>query len=196
MLAYLFWHRPYATTTATQYEDALTRFQQRLGQQQPPGFGGSTSFRVASLPWLNGRPGYEDWCLLDGSWALDPLNAFAVAGPVMSAHDAAATQMEEGHGGLYSLVWGEPALPERSTAVWLTRPRGIQWHPVLDALRQQLPEATLWRRQMVLGPGKEFALIVPAGRKVAAPSGWSAMSIDRVRVERPATSLSRAPTAQ
>jgi hypothetical protein len=27
------------------------------------------------------------WCLLDGSWALDPLNAFAVAGPVMNAHD-------------------------------------------------------------------------------------------------------------
>jgi hypothetical protein len=27
------------------------------------------------------------WCLLHGSWALDPLNAFAVAGPVMNAHD-------------------------------------------------------------------------------------------------------------
>src|SRR3974390_1475792 len=185
MLAYLFWHRPYATITATQYEDALTHFQQRLRHQQPPGFSGSASFRIASIPWLNGRPGYEDWCLLEGSGALDPLNAFAVAGPVMSAHDAAATQMEEGHGGLYSLVWGEPALPERSTAVWLTRPRRIQWRPVVDTLRQQLPEATLWRRQMVLGPGKEFVLIVPAGRKVAAPSDWSAMPIDRVRLEAP-----------
>jgi hypothetical protein len=46
---------------------ALLRFQQRLGQQQPPGFGGSASFRVAALPWLANRPGYEDWCLLDGS---------------------------------------------------------------------------------------------------------------------------------
>jgi hypothetical protein len=62
------------------------------------------------LPWLGNRAGYEDWCLLDGSWALDPLNAFAVAGPMMSAHDAAAAQMEEGHGGLYALVRGEPAL--------------------------------------------------------------------------------------
>jgi hypothetical protein len=43
------------------------------------------------LSWLDNRPGYEDWCLLDGSWALDPLNAFA---------DSAAAQMEEGHGGL------------------------------------------------------------------------------------------------
>ena len=56
---------------------------------------GSASFRVAALPWLGNRPGYEDWCLLDGSWALDPLNAFAVAGPVMSAHVATAGTSED-----------------------------------------------------------------------------------------------------
>jgi len=81
------------------------------------------------------------------------------------------------------LVWGEPALPERSTAVWLTRPRGIEWRPVLEALRQQLPQTTLWRRQMVLGPGREFALIVPPDLNVAAPAGWSALAIERVRVD-------------
>jgi hypothetical protein len=183
MLAYLFWHRPYATTTVKQYEEALLRFQQHLGQQRPPGFSGSASFRVAALPWLDNRPGYEDWCLLDGSWALDPLNAFAVADPVASAHDAAAAQMEDGLGGLYALAWGEPVLPERSTAVWLTRPRGIQWRPVLETLRQQFPQTTLWRRQMVLGPGKEFALIVPHALNVAAPAGWSALAIERVRVD-------------
>jgi hypothetical protein len=183
MLAYLFWHRPHSTTTEKQYEEALLRFQQHLGQQDPPGLRGSASFRVADLPWLGNRSGYEDWCLLDGSWALDPLNSFAVAGPVVSAHDAAATQMEEGYGGLYALVWGEPALPERSTTVWLTRPRGIQWRPVLDTVRQQFPQTTLWRRQMVLGPGKEFALIAPLGVDVAAPSGWSALPTERVCVD-------------
>jgi hypothetical protein len=81
------------------------------------------------------------------------------------------------------LVWGEPVLPERSTAVWLTRPRGMQWRTTLDA--PQLPETTLWRRQMVLGPGKEFALIVPPGLRVAAPAGWSALAIERVRVDAP-----------
>ena len=86
MIAYLFWHCAYPTSTVEQYEEALMRFQQRLGQQQPPGFGGSASFRVAALPWLGNRPGYEDWCLLDGSWALDPLNAFALAGPVTEIH--------------------------------------------------------------------------------------------------------------
>jgi len=55
-----------------------------------------------------------------------------------------------------------------ATAVWLTRPRGIQWRPVLDTVRQQFPQTTLWRRQMVLGSGKEFALIAPLGVDVAA----------------------------
>jgi hypothetical protein len=182
MLAYVFWHRPNASADAARYEEALSQFQRRLGDQQPPGFRGAASFRVASLPWLSDCSGYEDWCLLDGSWALDPLNAIAVSGPVTNAHDAAAIQMEEGHGGLYSLVWGEPSLPERSTVVWLTRPRNIQWRPVLDALRAQAPQATCWRRQMVLGPGREFALVVPSDRKVAAPAGWTELRIDRVRI--------------
>ena len=38
---------------------------------------------------------------------------------------------------------------------------------------------------MVLGPGKEFALIVPLGVDVAAPSGWSALAIERVRIHAP-----------
>ncbi len=92
MLAYIFWHRPYSATIVNQSEEALLRFQQHLRQQDPPGFRGSASFRVAALPWLGNRAGYEDWCLLEGSWALDPLNSFAVAGPVTSAHDAAAAQ--------------------------------------------------------------------------------------------------------
>ena len=40
------------------------RFQQRLGQQQPPSFGGSASFRVAALPWLCNRPGLRGLVLI------------------------------------------------------------------------------------------------------------------------------------
>jgi hypothetical protein len=36
---------------------------------------------------------------------------------------------------------------------------------------------------MVLGPGKEFALIVAPGINVEAPPGWSALAIERVRVD-------------
>jgi hypothetical protein len=184
MLAYLFWHRPYDTVNAREYEDALLRFQEQLSKQSPPGFCGSASFHVAGLPWLgSGGRGFEDWCLVEGSWALDPLNAMAVAGPAVSAHDSAAAQMEEGHGGLYTLVWGEPILPDRSTILWLTRPRGIQWRPVLDALRPRHAEAALWRRLMVLGPGAEFAY-VSAVPSIAAPPGWTMLSVERVRVQK------------
>jgi len=84
-----------------------------------------------------------------------------------------------------SLHWSgaNPFCGSGSTAVWLTRPRGIEWRPVLEALRQQRPQTTLWRRQNVLGPGKEFALIVPPGLNVAAPAGWSSLAIERVRVD-------------
>ncbi len=114
---------------------------------------------------------------------MDPLNSIAVSGPMMTAHDAAAAQMEEGHGGLYSLVWGEPELPQRSRLVWLTRPRGIRWQPVLDALRRSVPEATCWRRQMVLGPGKEFALVVSEDQTITAPPGWAVLPVERNRLE-------------
>jgi hypothetical protein len=36
---------------------------------------------------------------------------------------------------------------------------------------------------MALGPGKEFALIVPPRLNLAAPAGWSALAIERVRVD-------------
>ena len=34
MIAYLFWHCAYPTTTAQQYEEVLMRFQQRIFQQR------------------------------------------------------------------------------------------------------------------------------------------------------------------
>jgi hypothetical protein len=182
MHAYLFWHRPSATAEAKRYEEALLSFQQRLAERPPPGFRAAGSYRISAVPWLDDRPGYEDWCYVDGSWALDPLNGFAVAGAAKAPHDAAAAQMEIGHGGLYSLAWGTPELTQRPTVTWLTRPRGIDWQAALEPVRAQFPDATCWRRQMVLGPGHEFAVVVPSGRQVVAPSGWTALHVSAVRV--------------
>ena len=182
MLSYIFWHRPKGESIQSGYEEVLLAFQRHLKQQALAGLIETGSFRVSSLPWLKGERVYEDWCVVEGSWVLDTLNALAVEKHVVGAHDAAATQMDEGYGGLYSLVWGEAPLPGRSTAVWLTRPRGIQWRPILSAMRDEFPQATLWRRHMVLGPGKEFALIVPPGQKVTAPPGWTALYVDREQV--------------
>jgi hypothetical protein len=40
---------------------------------------------------------------------------------------------------------------------------------------------------MVLGPGKEFAFVVPPGINVAVPPGWSAPAIEQVRVDAPSS---------
>jgi hypothetical protein len=140
MLAYIFWHRPQPHVDTTLYEDALMRFQATLARNPPPGFIAAGSFRIEAVPWLGDRPGYEDWCLVDGSWALDPLNGFAVTGHAQAPHDKAAGLMEQGQGGLYAHVGGAHvgggSLPAgRSVVHWLTRPRGIPWQPPLEALR-------------------------------------------------------------
>ncbi len=102
-----------------------------------------------------------------------------------TSHDNVASQMEQGAGGLYGMAWGEPALPADSTVTWLTRPRGIQWQPVLEAVRRRVTNAAVWRRQMVLGPASEFA-VVTGGEDVPIPDGWQGRSVKRVRLSRTA----------
>jgi hypothetical protein len=184
MLAYVFWHRPFPHVDSTQYEEAIVRFQSELSRQPPPGFISAASFQIEPVPWLGGQPGYEDWCLLQGSWAMDALNAFAVAGQMQASHDPLAAQMGEGHGGLYTHVWGETPPSPQSTIHWLTRPRGIQWRSVLDGLRGDWPPANVWRRQMVLGPGPEFAVEIQGHSDLAVPPGWQARRVSRVRLPR------------
>lgn len=181
MLAYIFWHRPLPDADRNRYEDAILRFQAALAKEPPPGFIAATSFRIEAVPWLGDAPGYEDWCLLDGSWAMDPLNAFAITGGRQAAHDGAAALMGEGAGGLYAHAGGEPVTAAESTVVWLTRPRGVQWRPATEAIRARAPAANVWRRQMVLGPAAEFAVEVPGAAPIDVPAGWQARPVKRVR---------------
>jgi hypothetical protein len=172
MLAYVFWHRPYAHVDHKAYEDALLRFQSDLAVQPPPGLIAATSFRIEPVPWLSNAAGYEDWYLLEGSWAMDPLNSFAVTGRPQSAHDGVAAQADEGHGGLYAHAGGELAWATQSTLYWLERPRGIQWQAALAPARTKYPQAVIWRRQMLLAPAAEFAVEVPGDVEVETPSDW------------------------
>ncbi|MGH7249053.1 MAG: hypothetical protein ACREH9_13200, partial [Pseudomonadota bacterium] len=102
MLAYVFWHRPFAHVDRKAYQDAMLRFVRDVAAEPPPGFIAAASFAIEPVPWLSHQSGYEDWYLLEGSWALDPLNGFAVSGRTRTSHDAVAAQMEEGHGGIYA----------------------------------------------------------------------------------------------
>lgn len=79
--------------------------------------------------------------------------------------------MEIGYGGLYTLVGGTPNLASRHEVIWLTRPRGIPWRSVLEPLRTQFPDAVFWRRQMVLGPAPEFAVVLPPEQSFGVPDG-------------------------
>jgi hypothetical protein len=182
MLAYVFWHRPGPQVERSGYEDAGRRFQEALSRHPSPGLVSVSSWRIEGVPWLGNQPGYEDWCLLQGSWAMDPLNAYAVAGDTQPSHDKVAAQMGTGAGGLYAHVWGDACTSPESTIVWLTRPRGIQWEPPLAAVRASVPNATFWRRQMVLGPAMEFAVEFPGSATIPVPPGWEARTVRRTRL--------------
>jgi hypothetical protein len=184
MLAYVFWHRPFSQADRNTYEASVVGFQSELAKRPPPGFIGAASFAIGPVPWLSDQPGYEDWYLLEASWAMDPLNAFAVAGAVQPAHDSAAAQMDEGHGGIYAHVAGEAITAAESTVCWLTRPRGVEWRPALEAVRARYPQANIWRRQMVLGPAGEFAVEVQGDIGIEPPPHWTARRSKRARLPR------------
>jgi hypothetical protein len=185
VIAYVFWHRPLPQVERARYEAAIVRFQDELARHPPPGFIGAHSFAIEAVPWLSNQPGYEDWYLIEASWAMDPLNAFAVAGPVAGPHDSAAAQMDEGHGGIYAHAAGGSITAARSSAYWLTRPRGIQWRPALEAVRIRVPQANVWRRQMVLGSAGEFVVEVPNDTEIEVPPHWTARRIKRTRLSAP-----------
>jgi hypothetical protein len=185
MLAYVFWHRPFPQVEQKAYERSLVRFQTELMREPPPGLIGASSFAIGAVPWLGGRDGYEDWCLLEGSWAMDPLNAFAVTGPRQPSHDHVAAQADASCGGLYAHAGGDILQAPQSTIYWLTRPRGIAWQTSIAPVRAKCREAVIWRRQMVLAPAPEFGVEVPGDTAIEVPSGWvEVCRVKRMRLPR------------
>jgi len=197
MLAYVFWHRPRAGADIAAYESAQVAFHRSLAGNPPVGMRSSSCFRVARVPWLqvaDGQPAsgaadYEDWYLLDDFTALGVLNEAAVGRGHRTSHDRAARAAGEGAGGVYCLVEGEPRTSWEqgapAPATWVSRPPGSGRFAIGELLGDGMDphEASLWRRQLVLGPAPEFCLQapeVPAG--VAAgrlPPGWGAVTLAR-----------------
>ncbi|HUR93540.1 MAG TPA: hypothetical protein VMY76_03080 [Gemmatimonadales bacterium] len=183
MLAYVFWHWPRAGVPAASYEALQRRFHAALGDAPPPGFLGSRSAAILGAPWAAaGARAYEDWYMVDGSAALDPLNAAAVTASRQAAHDAAAAAAENGTAGLYLLRRGTPR-DSPDNAVWFAKPSGMSYREMYELL-EPLVEATgaaLWGRQMVLGPTPEFCLHISrpvhlpvplAGTTIACQPVW------------------------
>jgi len=191
MTAYLFWHRPYEDVAQEAYEQALIAFHRDFAGRACDGFQGSATYRITETPWLGKKPGYEDWTFVESSAALDPLNKAAVAPAMWDVHAAIAGKTQLGHGGLYQQVLlGEtdPATLIRTAltrTAWLERPRGIRYEVPLEAIAYQARELTggpvsVWRKQLVLGPAPEFALLGNASLTLDLPEGWRASYVDRV----------------
>jgi hypothetical protein len=188
VLAYLFWHRPLESIGVDVYERAQIAFHRSLARNRPVGMCGSASFRVPSIPWLSGEPGYEDWYLLEDYTALGVLNEAAVGHGHRTPHDEAARRFGGGAGGLYGLVEGERSdvlAASGTLAVWVARPPGSERRPLGELLGDGMDprQASLWRRQLVFGPAPEFCLLAgetPAGVAPARlPEGWSAATLER-----------------
>jgi hypothetical protein len=180
MLAYVFWHWPRTDHLAGEYERGQRAFHRALAQSAPRGFLSSLTFRVeGQAAWLGGSPAYADWYLVENSAALDSLNVAAVSGVCAAPHADVAQAMAAGVGSLLTLHRDSPS-PQLSSVrhmAWLTKPRDMPYanfYAMVSAL-PRASEATLWRRQMVLGPTPEFGLL--SAHPAEAPNALQPLSL-------------------
>jgi hypothetical protein len=181
MSAYVFWHRPLPGINQEAYEGALTGFHRELAKRSCDGFQGSAAYRLSATPWLDGMAGYEDWAFVASSASLDPLNKIAVAPDMWDVHAGIASKTDIGHGGVYYHILGEADPKPLTRTAWLKRPRGIRYEAPLKAIAEQVTgPVSVWRKQMVLGPAFEFALLSDQPLDLDLPAGWEAHHVDRV----------------
>ncbi len=185
MLAYVFWHRPSEHSAVDAYEQAQIAFHRSLAHTPPAGFAGSACYRATELPWLHGAAGgYEDWYFVEDYTALGVLNVAAVGRGHHSTHDAVARRFGGGAGGLYGLIEGSPRL-DGTAVVWVARPPGSERRALGELLGDGMDprHASLWRRQLVLGPAPEFCLLATEPSAGVAPTrlpaGWTATTFAR-----------------
>jgi hypothetical protein len=213
VLAYVFWHRPRDTGAIDAYERAQLSFHRSLAHSRPVGLCSSAVFRLAEIPWLDTVPsprqagedglttraardasgGYEDWYLLEDFAALGVLNEAAVGHGHRSSHDELARRYGDGTGSLYQLIEGDhrsDLLAAAAVAAWVARPSGSPKRMLGELLGDGVDRghASLWRRQLVLGPAPEFCLLAEDRSRIGdasgispgrLPQGWSATVLDR-----------------
>lgn len=158
MLAYVFWHWPQPGVDAETYVDHLVAFHRTLNANKPIGFQGSRVFRMRGVSWLDTTgDAYEDWYLLDDSSSLDRINEAAVSGVCEAPHNLVAREAAGGTAGLYRLKSGSP-FDDPRFALWFSKPAGVTYADFYSVLQPLVTDATLWGRQMTLGPTTEFVI--------------------------------------
>jgi hypothetical protein len=161
MLAYLFWHEPRPEVDPDRYVALLRAFHAALVAAPPPAFVRSWSVRLDAAPWDGGpAQAFEDWYLVEDWSALGTLNEAAVRAPRGDPHDAIAALATNGAGGLYALQHGTLDGPAPWTG-WVTKPPGTPYAEFEPALHAAVDpsEGAVLRRQMVLAPAPEYAVL-------------------------------------
>lgn len=174
MIAYMFWHVPRAGADEAVYAARLARFQEELEQAGTAVTGlaaDPVSFRLGDVPWINaGRPVYLDCYLMDGTARMDTLNGAAVNGTLAAPHANIAALYGSGAGSLYGARIGTPHPEMALHAYWFSKPAGMTYPELDDAVGPILGDyGCLLRRMMVLGPSPEFCLIAPDTVNLPAP---------------------------
>jgi hypothetical protein len=183
MLAYVFWHWPQSHIDHDSYINHLIDFHNTLAANKPPGFQESVVFRVRGASWLNTTAeAYEEWYLLDGSAAMDPLNDAAVSGVCEEPHNRVAREAADGTGGLYRLRAGNGQLSKSRHALWLSKPAGVSYKEFYASLQPHTsePGVALWGRQMTLGPTTEFC--IQSSNRIELPPGYSGLQPRLTRI--------------
>lgn len=176
MLAYAFWHVPRAGVVAREYEFAHATFHDSLRAAGVPGLLGVRVSRMARIPWLGDRAGYEDWHLLDGSAGLDILNDAAISAARRQPHDRIAALAGEGTAGLYGLRLGTGTTP--AVANWLSKPDGMSYSAFEASMAPLVAQGcALWGRRMTLGPTPEFCLHASTAFAIPYPAQAIALQL-------------------
>jgi hypothetical protein len=180
MLAYVFWHWKAPEVSRELYEKALIEFQQTLATASPDGFRSSMVVRINGAPWLEATAeAYEDWYLLEGSYAMDILEEAAVSAQCKTSHDQAARMAAGGCAGLYRLRSGIESIVDARVAAWFAKPAGLSYQEFYHTLSQRIDagKTGLWGRQMALGPTPEFCLLAPV--RLDLPENFNAIYLPR-----------------
>ena len=178
MLAYVFWHTRDARVDDREYVARLLDFHRALAARKPPGYLRSLVARVRGASWIApDGDAFEEWYVLEGSTALDVINEAAVSGTCQAPHDAVARLAAAGTAGLYLLGRGAGDEAGMRYASWFGKPAGMKYAEMYARLEPVVAKtgATLWGRQMVLGPTPEFCL--RSKEMVALPAPFAATSI-------------------
>ncbi len=177
MLSYTVWHWRRPDVARDEYERRQRAFHAALGASGAPGFVRSVSVALDGAPWAGaGGEAYEDWYLVDGSAALDPLNDAAIGAARERPHAEAAAVAAGGTAGLYRLRAGA-VLAAPAHATWFAKPADRGYARLFDELRPLVERTAgaLWCRQMVLGPTPEFCL--QGEGPVELPAGYEALRL-------------------